>query len=65
MEAQLRQMQQELDEERERAVNKAKDDYLAVHMAQMEQAMLVRKHNITHPFCFSEIYILRLCNYRC
>jgi hypothetical protein len=55
-------MQQELAQER--AANKAKDDYLASHMAQMEQSMMVRKHNTTHPFYFSDIYVLTLCNYR-
>jgi hypothetical protein len=55
MEEQLRQMQQELAQER--AANKVKDDYLASHMAQMEQSMMVRKHNTTHPFYFSDICI--------
>jgi hypothetical protein len=55
-------MQQELAQER--AANKAKDDYLGSHMAQMEQSMMVRKHNTTHPFYFSGIYVLTLCNYR-
>jgi hypothetical protein len=48
----------------QRATNKAKVDYLVAHLAQMEQAMMVRKHNTTHPFCFSDIYVLTLCNYR-
>jgi hypothetical protein len=62
MEEQLRQMQQELAQDR--AANKAKDDYLLGQVAQMEQSMMQRKHNTTHPFCFSGIYVLALCNYR-
>jgi hypothetical protein len=62
MEEQLKQTQEGLAQER--AVNKAKDNYLAGHMAQMEQVMMVRKHNTTHPFCFSDIYVLTLCNYK-
>jgi hypothetical protein len=62
MEEQLRQTQQELAQER--AANKTKDDYMAIHMAQMERAMMVRKRNTTHPFCFSHIYVLTLCDYR-
>jgi hypothetical protein len=58
IEEQLRQTQQEL------AANTEKGDYLAGHMAQMQQAMMVRKHNTNHPFCFSDIYVLTLCNYR-
>jgi hypothetical protein len=55
-------MQQKLAQER--AASKVKDDYLVAHMAQMERAMMVRKHNTTHPFCFSDIYVLTPCNYR-
>jgi hypothetical protein len=46
-------MQEELAQER--AANKAKDDYRTAHLAHMQQAMMVRKHNINHPFCFSGI----------
>jgi hypothetical protein len=49
MEEQLRYTQQELAQER--TANKVKDDYLAIH-------------NTTHPFYFSDIYVLTLCNYR-
>jgi hypothetical protein len=61
MEEQLKQTQ---EGPQERAVNRAKDNYLAGHMAQMEQVMMVRKYNTTHPFCFSDIYVLTLCNYK-
>jgi hypothetical protein len=61
VEDQLRQTQEMLAQER--AANKVKDYYMVVHMAWMERAMMVRIHNTTHPFCFSNIYVQTLCNY--
>jgi hypothetical protein len=62
MEEQLRQTLEELATEK--TTNKAKDNYMTTHLAQMQQAFMVIKHSTNHTMSFSDIYVLRLCNYK-